>query len=464
MPREFTKPIPAVGAASKAVRTCDVETQATVVRVLAGPDAGLERTFSHPVVRVGADPDNDLALTDESVSRFHLELTRTGEGIAFRDLGSTNGTRAGGISVREGSFPQKAELALGQTRLEIRASSEKLSGMVVPGERFAGMVGRSERMVQLFARVEAVAKASVTVLVRGPTGTGKELIARTLHERSQRPGPLVVFDAASCSAEMIQSDLFGHVRGAFTGAADDRAGAFRKANGGTLFIDEIGELPLDMQPRLLRVLETRRVRPVGGDQDVRVDVRVVAATHRDLLQMVTLGLFREDLYHRLSVVTVDLPPLSERRRDIPDLVAHFVERLDLSCSFSQAAIEALQEHSWPGNVRALRNVVERAAALHPGKVVEPDDLEFPEEPATMDDSYSSFTAPLSVPPPPPPPSVPPPRPLQSVPPGRSLQDAERETIQAALVRNRWNKTAAARELGISLSTLKRRVKEYQLED
>jgi len=234
-------------------------------------------------------------------------------------------------------------------------------------------VGNSIKMREVFALLEKVAPTDATVLVLGETGTGKELVAQALHDKSRRAGgPLVVFDCGSVPANLIESELFGHEKGAFTGASDRRIGRLEEASGGTLFLDELGELPLDLQPKLLRVLEQREVRRVGGRDSIAVDIRIVAATHRDLAREVNRGAFREDLYYRLAVVRVSLPPLRERTEDIPMLVEHLIRRV-LRDDAPRAEIvikrirddtwKRLKSHPWPGNVRELRNIIERTLAL-----------------------------------------------------------------------------------------------------
>ena len=236
-------------------------------------------------------------------------------------------------------------------------------------------------MREIFASLEKVSPSELTVLITGETGTGKELIARGIHNASPRRNrPFVVLDCGSIPRDLIESTLFGHEKGSFTGAVGQHRGCFEQANGGTIFLDEIGELDIGLQPKLLRVLEQREIKRVGGDKTIKVDVRVLAATNRDLRAEVNGGNFREDLYFRLSVVHVELPPLRERREDVPALVQHFLRevasRRGLTLSFGQDAMAALVSHSWPGNVRELRNVVERAAALADGPVITRADLVF----------------------------------------------------------------------------------------
>ncbi len=440
-----------------------VQFEAIELRVVGGPDAGLEVSLGLPVLRMGTAPDNDVVLTDRAVSRRHAEIRMTPAGLLLRDLGSTNGTFINDVRITEAYIPENAECRLGYSRLLIRQHTEERKVAVPRQDHLGELVGSSERMRELYGLIRAVASTPTTVHLHGESGAGKELVARTLHAFSGRPGPLVVFDASVADPEMVRNDLFGHIKGAFTGATGAREGAFRQAHTGTLFIDEIGELPLDLQPRLLRVLETREVLPIGSDKPLRVDVRVVTATHRDLEAMVRTGAFRADLFYRLSVVPIEVPALREIRDDIPLIARHLCERLQLHCRLSAAAMEALQGYSWPGNVRELRNVLERAAILCGEREVQPEDLRL---------SKATLAAPPATPSVPSVPSVPSASRMEPAPESGNpaadarahLKQMERRMIVEALERNQGNKAAVARELGIPLSTLKRRLKEYQISD
>ncbi len=458
-----------VAAAQSQLR---VQFEAIELRVIAGPDAGQELSLGLPSVRIGTAADNDLVLTDRAVSRRHAEIRMTPEGLLLRDLGSTNGTFINDVRITEAYVPANAECRLGYSRLSIRQHTEERKVAVPRQDHLGELVGASERMRELYGLIRAVAPTPTTVHLHGESGAGKELVARTLHTLSGRPGPLVVFDASVTDPEMVRNDLFGHIKGAFTGATGSREGAFRQAHTGTLFIDEIGELPLDLQPRLLRVLETREVTPIGSDRPLRVDVRVITATHRDLETMVGAGAFRADLFYRLSVVPIEVPALREIPEDIPLIARHLCERLQLNCRTSEAAMTALQNYSWPGNVRELRNVLERAAVMCGEREIQPEDLRLSKEtrlsreagavraPAPAAPTPAATTAPPASPPSQPPPAV-----KSSTAAARAhLKDMERQMILESLARNQNNKAAVARELGIPLSTLKRRLKEYQISD
>jgi DNA-binding NtrC family response regulator len=332
------------------------------------------------ILRVGSKEGNALRLANETVSRYHFEIEPTAEGFLLRDLGSTNGTFVDGYRVREIFLPRRAQLKAGEVALSFEALGEDVAIELSREDRFGDALGRSASMREVFGVLGKVAPKDLTVLLEGESGTGKERLAEAVHLQSPRQrGRFVVFDCAAVPAQLMESELFGHERGAFTGAAGRRVGRFEEADGGTLFLDEIGELPLELQPKLLRVLERREIRRVGGAQVIPVDVRVVAATNRDLPREINRGAFREDLYYRLAVVRIRVPPLRERRDDIPLLVEHFVrEALDgdepqareVLSGISDSNWQGLMTHSWPGNVRELRNFIERTLAVS-GGVSEP---------------------------------------------------------------------------------------------
>jgi DNA-binding NtrC family response regulator len=319
-------------------------------------------------VVVGAHSSCDLVLTDAQVSRRHAELGVVPEGIRVRDLGSTNGTWYQGTRIADVIVPIGATIKFGGASVRIAAGDVP---SLPPSERdrFGAMVGTSVAMRELFAVLEVASPSDATVLIEGESGTGKELAARAIHDASSRAtGPFVVVDCSAIAETLIDSHLFGHVRGAFTGAERDRKGAFVEATGGTLFLDELGELPLAVQAKLLRVLEAQTVQPLGADKQVEVDTRVVAATHRDLSRMVAAKEFRFDLFYRLAVVHVSLPPLRERLEDLPTLIGTLYTRRGTPAGpIDGENLDRLRRYAWPGNVRELRNVLERAWALSGAK-------------------------------------------------------------------------------------------------
>jgi len=336
--------------------------------VLEGPEAGRAVGLGSQPVRVGTREGCALRLSDPRVSGEHLEVWEEGSAFVVRDLGSRNGTLYEGSRVREVRVRAGATFKVGRSFLRIQAQAPHWEVAPSQARRFGELVGESLAMRELFAVLEQVAPTDTTVLLHGETGTGKEVAARSLHEASaRRRGPFVAVDCGALPEGLVESELFGHVRGAFTGALAARAGAFMRANGGTLFLDELAGISPAVQARLLRVLEERRVRPVGGDAEQPVDVRVVAASRADLSLAVAEGSFRPDLYYRLAVVTLPLPPLRRRREDLPLLVAELLRRRGFEPGpLRGPGLELLSGHDWPGNVRELRNVLERAMVLSPG--------------------------------------------------------------------------------------------------
>ena len=342
------------------VRRCRLE-------VVAGPDAGQSAELEVAVIRVGGRRGADLVLTDGKVSGLHLEIRLDERGYRLRDLESTNGTFVGGYRVNDLYVTPGTIIGVGDSKLRFDPLGESVDVPLARGDRFSGMVGRSVAMRSLFARLERIAATDTTVLVTGETGSGKELIAEAVHEHSPRKaGPFVVLDCGAIAQNLVESELFGHERGSFTGATSTYAGAFERAHDGTLFLDEIGELPVDLQPKLLRVLERKEIRRIGGTRTIPTDIRVVAATNRDLALEVNRGRFREDLYYRLAVMRVHVPPLRERKEDLTLLVEHFLQTLPggENTRLRPETLELMMKHDWPGNVRELRNVIERAVLLH----------------------------------------------------------------------------------------------------
>lgn len=318
--------------------------------------------------RIGSHPSNDLVLQDPTVSRFHCRLARGSEAWSISDTGSLNGTFVSGVRVREADLPMpECRLGLGQSVVRIRELGSGASAPVPVWPSFGAVAGTSLPMRRLFATLARVTKTDATLLIEGESGTGKEIIANEIVRLGPRSGkPFVVVDCGAISPTLIESELFGHVRGAFTGADRDRIGAFEAADGGTVLLDEIGEMPIAMQPKLLRALETKEIRRLGDNRTRKVDVRVIAATNRRLEREVNHARFREDLYFRLSVVTVRVPPLRDRLDDIPILINVFLKTLmaeERSDLFTNDVLADLARYDWPGNVRELRNYVERAVVL-----------------------------------------------------------------------------------------------------
>ncbi len=337
------------------------------VDVLEGTDSGRSTWSSDDSLTVGTAQGNDLILGDETVSRYHLELRRTDGGIEVIDQGSTNGTFVGPARLGRATVPPQTTLSLGRTRIVVRDGAN-VDVDVHDDDRLGPLIGRSEVMRRAMAWVKRAARSDASVLLVGESGTGKELVARAIHDDGKRADqPFVTVDCGALAPTLVASELFGHEKGAFTGADRQRAGALELANHGTLFLDEIGELPSELQPALLGALERRTFRRVGGQAEVPVDVRVIAATNRDLRSEVNSGGFRLDLYYRLAVLRLELPPLRARTGDVVLLIEHFLRergfRGPVSELFTEAELAELSRHHWPGNVRELRNLVDATLAL-----------------------------------------------------------------------------------------------------
>jgi transcriptional regulator with GAF, ATPase, and Fis domain len=339
-----------------------------------GAQRGREYVISGDVIRIGKVEGNDVVLPEETVSRVHCEILRDAKGHLLRDLNSTNGTFLDGAEIREAYIRAGSVITVGTVQLKFQPYEERIEILPSDKDSLGELVGSSLRMREIYGLIERIAPTEATVLIEGETGTGKDLVARTIHGLSRRKsGPFIVVDCGAVAGNLIESELFGHEKGAFTGASSMRQGAFELASlqgGGTIFLDELGELSLELQPKLLRVLEQREIRRVGGNRTIKVDIRVVAATKRDLLREVQQGKFREDLFFRLSVVPIRMPSLRERKEDLPLLVRSFMKRIQseqgVARELDGSALATLTNHDWPGNVRELRNVLERGVYLAPG--------------------------------------------------------------------------------------------------
>jgi len=329
--------------------------------------------------------------------------------------------------------------------IQLKAENRQLKAHLTAGDPSTGIIGSSPAMVQLLDTILQVAPSEASVMVTGESGTGKELVAAAIHANSPRKsGPFVTVNCAAITETLIESDLFGHEKGAFTGADRRREGRFVQADGGSLFLDEIGEMPIAMQVKLLRVLQERELTRVGGEQVIDVDVRLIVATNRDLMTMIDAGTFREDLYYRLTVVELKTPPLRRRREDIPLLAAFFLERFALKNNntvnrFSPRAMDVLIRHAWPGNVRQLMNTIERAVVLARSDCLDADDFSMLRHELAEADG-SAATGRFA--------------------PAMSLDQIQREAILHTLAATGGNKSEAARRLGISRKTLREKVKRY----
>ena len=443
-------------AATGELRECQFR-----ISVVGGPDKGLERLLDHGTTMIGTHSNNDLVLTDDTVSRYHLELQVLREGLKVKDLGSTNGTFHGDARVAAITIHGATRLRLGRhTALEIVPSDVGIELDEFTGDRLGRVVGVSPVMRNLFALLQRVAPTDATLLLEGETGTGKEAIAEAVHQISNRSqAAFTVVDCAAIPSNLIGSELFGHVKGSFTGAHTDKEGLIEAASGGTLFLDEIGELALELQPQLLRVLEKREVRRIGDTRAIKVDIRVVAATHRNLKDMVKQGTFREDLYYRLAVVRAVVPPLRERPEDVPLLAHHFADQMGAPFDLSPTLIEELADHTWPGNVRELRNVVERALSLGRDGMAPPraGDLFTSGHPALAQSALDSTGTSagsgateevLDLP-------------FKEAK-GKLIESFERDYLTHLLRRHRGNISRAASEAGIDRNYIHRLVKKYNI--
>jgi DNA-binding NtrC family response regulator len=398
---------------------------------------GLQSTVS-----VGADSTNQVVLEDRYVSRFHCRLLPHGGRWLLKDLASTNGTYLDGARIAEADVGAGARIRLGSAELRIEQAGPKLEATL------PGLVARDPALAPVLELLRRAAPSFLPVTILGESGTGKEVAARAVHELSDRSGgPFVPVNCGAISRELAEAELFGHEKGAFTGAITSAPGAFGAADGGTLFLDEIADLPPRLQVALLRALEAGEVKPVGAAKPRCIDVRVVCATHQDLRSRVREGAFREDLFYRLRGVTVELPPLRARPHDILPLAEHF---LPPDRSFAPDARAALLAHRWPGNVRELRHVVQLAALLSETTVIRAHALRFDDcpprawaprvcEPGSTAPSESTVE-------------------LR----GRTLYELEELAIRAALARHGGNRRAVSAELGIARSSLLRKLDALRL--
>jgi DNA-binding NtrC family response regulator len=426
-----------------------IEEHRIEVLVSDGVDVEQSATLTEEGLVIGTSSKAGFRLKDPSVSRKHVELSAVADGIRVRDLESTNGTMIGGNRITEAVVPLGSVLVLGKTKLELIRVVERHALPLSRRRRFGELIGSSAPMRQVYALLERAAEADVTVLVEGETGTGKELAARAVHHSSARSAhSFQIVDCGAVSPTLIEAELFGHVRGSFTGADRDRPGAFELANQGTLFFDEIGELPLALQPKLLRALETREVRRIGGTARIPVDVRFVAATNRNLASEVKRGRFREDLFYRLNVFRVVMPPLREHREDIPLLVKHFLEPLSDS-PLSEELLSRMTQLDWPGNVRELRNAVERAVVLARGEKTSRAAAGSADGSGADGDAAAPMEIDAS-------------RPFKEVK-AEVVSRFERTYLEQVLERTRGNISAAAREAGIDRKHMERLIRKHEID-
>ncbi|MBK7862315.1 MAG: sigma 54-interacting transcriptional regulator [Archangiaceae bacterium] len=408
------------------------------------------RTLGLLPLTVGTSADCDWPLQDDGVSRRHCELSLAEQGVRVRDLASKNGVWVGGAQLFDGVVGEGVTLSVGSARIKVLGGEGVTELPMSARSSFGASVGASPVMRALFAVLERAAATDAALLLLGETGTGKELLAQATHDASARKdGPFIVYDCGSSPPTLIESDLFGHLRGAFTGAQTDKKGIFELAHRGTLFLDEVAELPVELQTRLLRVVETGTVKPLGADAYREVDVRVIAATHRNLKARLAGGQFREDLYYRLAVIVAEVPPLRERKQDIPLLVEGFLQAMSPPRALEAlppSTLALLESHGWPGNVRELFNTVTRmvlfprlgARAIDPG-------------PAAPDSGTSGVSAELHA------------LPLREAR-AALVGSFEAEYLKAKLHEHRGNVTAAARAAGVSRQFFYRLLSEHSFDE
>ena len=418
------------------------------LKVVAGVDAGRTVLLPRTGVVVGAGSDAGFKLEDPSVSRKHVRIIPVPEGVQVVDLESTNGTVFKGARISDQVIPLGSTLKLGKTKVELVKQIDSQPLPLSRRRKFGDLLGSSDAMRRIYSLLERASEVDVTVLLDGETGTGKELAARAIHRNSPRAQrSFQIVDCGAVSPNLIEAELFGHVRGSFTGADRDRAGAFELAHQGTLFFDEIGELPLSLQPKLLRAIETREVRRIGGSTRIPVDVRFVAATNRDLMKEVKAGRFREDLYYRLNVFRISMPSLRDHRDDIPLLVSHFLE-VTGAPALSEDLLSRMMQLDWPGNVRELRNAVDRAVVLARGEQVK-STQQLPCEGADEADGMASLHVDST-------------RPFKEVK-AEVVSRFERAYLVQVLDRTHGNISAAARESGIDRKHMERLIRKHDID-
>jgi DNA-binding NtrC family response regulator len=422
--------------------------------VIEGPDLGLAFPLSEAVLSVGKSRGCSIVLSDRAVSKMHIELSLEGSAVRVRDLGSTNGTWVGKSRVIESLVPAGSVVTVGRTRIHLKTDDVPMMLTPSTADHFGELYGRSIAMRQLFAVLERIAPKEVNVLIDGETGTGKELAARAVHRHSGRKrGPMVVLDCSAVAPELVESQLFGHRRGAFTGAMQDRPGVFESARGGTLFLDELDSLPLDLQPKLLRVIETRQVVRLGEFDPRPIDVRIVAACGRSPEDSVNRGELRRDLYFRLAVVRVSMPRLSDRLDDLPLLVETLLGRIGDSSVVVEdgPAMERLRQHPWQGNVRELRNVLERALLMAPPGATSLDQMPLRLSPVMTGDPERAPAAPrfdARLP--------------YKEAKAQAVAAFEEDYLRAALARNGANLSRTARDVGLTRHHLRKLLREHRL--
>lgn len=388
-------------------------------------------------ISIGNTTSNDIVIDDSYVSKHHCKIVKEHDQIWLIDLGSTNGTYIDGEKIEKIELENNTSFMIGKTEIALQRLRETEKIKQSNKYELDGMLSASSSMRQIFSLITKVATTNATIFITGESGTGKELVAKSIHNNSNRKAyPFVAINCGAIPETLIESELFGHEKGAFTGAGATYKGVFEQANLGTLFLDEIGEMPLELQTRLLRALETRTIRRIGGNTEIQVNVRIIAATNKKLKEIVRNGNFREDLFYRLFIVPIELPPLCNRENDIMTLAKHFTKMFSIDGTevrFSRQAIAKLQEYHWPGNIRELKNTIQRAVILKKEKSIRSNDL--------LLSKLTQQTKTISP----------------------SLITSEKQNIIHALRNYKGNQTKASDYLGISRTTIASKIRKYNID-
>jgi DNA-binding NtrC family response regulator len=418
--------------------------------------------FSKDIIRIGAGEKCDLIIEDSTVSRIHCEIRKMPLGYLLVDQDSRNGTHVGQLRVKEAYLYAGCEFKIGSTILKFSVEVDRIPLQKTTKEQYGPLTGSSPEMQLLYSLIDKVAPSDLSVVIQGETGTGKELVAQAIHQSSKRSASeMIVFDCSAIPEHLIESELFGHEKGSFSGAIRTHKGVFEQADGGTLFLDELGEMPLNLQPKLLRALESGMIRRIGSEKTIKVNVRVLSATNRDLSAMVDQNAFRQDLFYRLAKVQIKLPGLAQRASDIPLIAKAILQKLNQHyqgfksvLGFEPEALALLQKWHWPGNVRELRNVIERAYTFSQSSFIGIQDLSHLLQSGRSETQSTLATVPF----------------LPNLPEGGSLKEAkemmisefEREYLLQLIEKHQQNISQVAREAGIDRRHVYRLLQKYQI--
>lgn len=401
---------------------------------ITSPDQPItKKTVSSKSITIGQHASCDLPVADKFISRRHCRIVSDGKSLRLIDLASTNGTFVEDIKITKVIIPPQGVFRVGKSTISYKrlTATEKIK----PGkeDRLGSMIGTSRAMREVFTLIKRAAQSDATVAIIGETGTGKELCAHEIHASSLRKkGPFVAINCGAVPPDIIESQLFGHERGAFTGALERSIGLFEQANGGTIFLDEIGEMPLDLQTRLLRVIESNTIRRLGGRDEIEIDARIICATNRNLRRMVEDGRFRDDLFYRIYILPIDLPALRDRMEELPVLTEHILKEIagkDRNVVLTDGALKKLARHDWPGNVRELKNTLMRAIVSNPGDIMDERNI----DPVPLKTTSCD---------------------------GKEFQDNERSFLESSLVDNNYNISKTAKKLSLARTTLQNKIKKY----